>query len=42
MVKTVTLEVRSPEEALAGFARAWRNGKAEKSARIGFATPELL
>jgi predicted transcriptional regulator len=42
MVKTVTLEIRSPDEALAGFARAWRSGKAEKSARIGFATPELL
>ena len=24
------------------FARAWRSGKAEKSARISFATPELL
>jgi len=41
-MKTVTLEVRSPDDALAGFAQAWRSGKAEKSARIGFASPELL
>lgn len=41
-MKTVVLEVRSPEDAMAGFARSWRSGKAERSARIGFATPELL
>jgi predicted transcriptional regulator len=41
-VKTVTLEVREPSESLAAFAQAWRSGKAEKSARIGFASPELL
>jgi predicted transcriptional regulator len=41
-MKTVTLEVRSPGESMAEFARAWKAGKAEKSARIGFATPELL
>ena len=27
---------------MAGFARAWRSGKAERSARISFASPELL
>ncbi len=27
---------------MAQFARAWRSGTAEKSARISFATPELL
>jgi predicted transcriptional regulator len=27
---------------MAGFARAWRSGKAERSARITFASPELL
>ncbi len=27
---------------MAGFARTWKSGKPEKSARIGFATPELL
>ena len=41
-MKTVTLDVRSPADAMAGFARAWRSGKAERSARISFASPELL
>ncbi len=41
-MKTVTLEVRSPEDAMAGFVSAWRSGKAEKTARLAFATPELL
>jgi predicted transcriptional regulator len=41
-VKTVVLDVRSPADAMAGFAQAWKSGKAEKTARISFATPELL
>jgi predicted transcriptional regulator len=41
-VKTVILEVRTPEEALAGFAEAWSAGKQQKSARISFASPERL
>jgi len=41
-VKTVILEVREPGDALAGFARAWRDGEATRSARISFASPELL
>lgn len=41
-MKTVTLEVRSPSQAMAGFVNAWKTGKAEKSARIAFASPELL
>lgn len=41
-MKTVVLEVRSPEEQLGGFAETWKSGKSERSARIGFATPELL
>ena len=41
-MKTVTLEVRSPGEAMAGFVNAWKSGKAERSARITFASPELL
>jgi len=41
-VKTVTLEVRKPADAMADFSRAWKSGKAQKSARIGFATPETL
>ncbi len=27
---------------MAGFAQAWQTGKAERSARISFASPELL
>ena len=27
---------------MAGFAEAWRSGKAEKGARISFASPEVL
>lgn len=41
-MKTVTLEVRSPGDSMAEFARAWKTGRAEKSARISFATPEIL
>ncbi len=41
-MKTVTLEVREAGESMADFARAWRTGKPERSARISFATPELL
>ena len=41
-MKTVTLEVRAPEEGMAEFVQAWRSGKAQRTARIGFATPELL
>jgi hypothetical protein len=42
MMKTVTLDVRSPEQAAQDFVSAWKSGKAQKSARISFATPELL
>ncbi len=41
-MKTVTLEVRSPEQAMNEFVQAWRSGAPKRSARIGFATPELL
>ena len=41
-MKTVTLEVCTPSEAMADFVQTWKTGKAQKSARIGFATPELL
>jgi predicted transcriptional regulator len=41
-MKTVTLEVRAPDEGMDEFVQAWRTGKAQRSARIGFATPELL
>ena len=41
-MKTVTLEVRAPGDALSDFARAWKTGKGQRGARIAFATPELL
>ena len=41
-MKTVTLEVRAPKGAMAQSSRAWRTGRPERSARISFATPELL
>lgn len=41
-MKTVTLDVRSPSEAMADFAGGWKSSKAQRSARISFATPELL
>ena len=41
-MKTVTLEVREPSEAMADFVGSWKSGKAQRDARIAFATPELL
>ena len=41
-MKTVILEVRAPRPAMSGFAKAWKSGKADSSARIVFASPELL
>ena len=41
-MKTLTLEVRSPDEAMEDFRDSWKTGKAQESARLGFATPELL
>jgi predicted transcriptional regulator len=41
-MKTVILEVKSPKAAMAGFTHAWKSGRQQKSARISFATPELL
>ena len=41
-MKTVILEVRSPKDSMTGFVNAWMTGRAEKSARIAFASPELL
>jgi len=41
-MKTVTLEVCSPAEVMDDFLHTWKTGKAQKNARIGFATPELL
>lgn len=41
-MKTVVLEVRSLAETLADASRAMKTGRAERTAHIGFATPELL
>ena len=41
-MKTVTLGVRDPGSAIRDFARVWHRGKAEKTARISFASHELL
>jgi len=41
-MKIVTFEVRPPEEAMGDFVQSWKSGKSQKSARISFATPELL
>ena len=41
-MKTVVLEVRSLPETLKDATRTMRTGRAERDARIGFASPELL
>lgn len=41
-MKTVILDVRSPVDAGKDFTRAWKSRAAHKTARISFATPELL
>jgi predicted transcriptional regulator len=41
-MKTVTLDVRAPAEAMDDFVQSWKTGKAQRAARISFATPELL
>ena len=41
-MKTVTLDVRDPGEAMNDFVRVWKTAKPEKSARISFSSPDLL
>jgi len=41
-VKTVVLEVQSLKETLRATSRAMKSRRAERDARIAFATPELL
>lgn len=41
-MKTVTLDVRAPKAALAEALAAAKSGRSQKSARISFASPELL
>ena len=41
-MKIVILDVRDPGEAMEQFVDGWNQGKRQKSARISFASPELL
>lgn len=41
-MKTIVLDVREPSASMADFASAWRSGKAQKAARLSFASPEVL
>lgn len=41
-MKTVTLDVRAPKTALADALAIAKSGKPQKTARISFASPELL
>jgi predicted transcriptional regulator len=41
-MKTLTLDVRTPAESMNDFLQTWKTGEPQKSARISFATPELL
>ena len=41
-MKTVILDVASPDEAMSNVSANLKSGKAQKAARISFATPELL
>jgi predicted transcriptional regulator len=41
-MKTVTLDVRTPERAMAEILATVKSGKPANTARISFATPELL
>ena len=36
------LDVRTPTDSMSDFSQAWKTGKPQKTARISFATPELL
>lgn len=41
-MKTVTLEVRAPADVMGDFVQTWKSGRPQRTARIAFATPELL
>ena len=41
-MKTVILEVSSPEVSMTSFMQTWKSGKPERNTRIAFAAPELL
>lgn len=41
-MRTVTLEVRAPADVMGDFVQTWKSGRPQRTARIAFATPELL
>ena len=41
-MKTVTIDVQTPADSMADFVQVWKTGNPQESARISFATPELL
>ena len=41
-MKTVILDVRSPDDSMSDILATLKSGRPEKYARISFATPELL
>jgi len=41
-MKILILDVKTPDEAMADFTSAWMTNTPQKSARISFASPELL
>lgn len=41
-MKTITLDVKAPEDAMGDFLNTWKSGKPQRAARISFANPELL
>ncbi len=41
-MKTVVLDVRAPADVMDDVLKTWKSGKADRFARISFATPELL
>ena len=41
-MRTVILEVRSPEAAMAEVLHSWKTNRSQRYARISFASPELL
>jgi predicted transcriptional regulator len=41
-MKTLVLEVRKPAESMAEFVQTWKTSKSRPTARVSFASPELL
>lgn len=41
-MRTVTLEVRAPADVMGDFVQTWKSGRPQRTARMAFATPELL